>query len=174
MKILEVTKPKPFVFVDMDGVLADFDQAILKYDGTDKESRVDSLRRLGPRGVKDFFANMPPLPDGMRLIKWLDDHNVDWRILSAPLRSSGVDPKDSRKASEIGKKDWLATNLGWEIAKKAIFEPNKWKYANYGHQPAVLIDDTPKKIDAFKQAGGIGLLYTDMNSVMPQLKQMFL
>lgn len=174
MKIFEVTKPKPFVFVDMDGVLADFDQAILNYDGTDVESRVNNLRRLGPLAVRDFFASMQPLADGMRLIKWLDDHNVDWRILSAPLRTDGVDPKESRKASEIGKKDWLASNLGWEVAKKAIFEPNKWKWANYGHQPAVLIDDTPKKIDAFNKSGGIGLLYTDLNAVMPKLKDLFL
>lgn len=174
MKIFEVAKPKPFVFVDMDGVLADFDKGIINYDGTDKESRVDSLRRLGPSAVKDFFATLPPMVDGMRLIEWLDQHRIDWRILSAPLRSDGVDPKNSRQASEIGKRDWLASNLGWEVAKKAIFERNKWKWANYGHQPAVLIDDTPKKIDAFKQAGGIGLLYTDLNSVMPQLKQIFL
>ena len=173
MKLFEIANPKPFVFVDMDGVLADFDQAIEKYDGFDKESRVNSLRKLGPRGVKDFFASMSPLPDGIKLIEWLNGHDIEWRILSAPLRSDGVDPKDSRKASEIGKKDWLATHLGWEVAKKAIFEPNKWKWANYGHQAAILIDDTPKKIDAFNSAGGIGMLYTNLNSVLPKLKQIF-
>lgn len=173
MKIFEVSKAKPFVFVDMDGVLADFNKAILNYDGADIESRVNNLRKLGPNAVKDFFASLPPMVDGMRLIEWLDNKRIDWRILSAPLRSDGVDPKNSRKASEIGKRDWLASNLGWEVAKKAIFEPNKWKYANYGHQPAVLIDDTPKKIDAFNQAGGIGLLYTNLNSVMPRLKELF-
>jgi len=118
MKIFEVSKAKPFVFVDMDGVLADFNKAILNYDGADTESRVNNLRKLGPNAVKDFFASLPPMVDGMRLIEWLDNKRIDWRILSAPLRSDGVDPKNSRKASEIGKRDWLASNLGWEVAKK--------------------------------------------------------
>ena len=47
----------------------------------------------------------------------------------------------------------------------------KNNFAKNKGRPAILIDDYPKNVDQFKNAGGIGILHTNSQNTISQLKR---
>ena len=172
---------KPHLYLDMDGVQADFftawarwhgkktGQDISRYkeigDRAQREQSITELNNEGPEFVAKFFATLPTLPGGQKLIRWLKDNKIPFTVLSAPLR--GNEP-----ASIAGKKYWLTQHNPGVAAE---FTSEKQHYAQRHGQPAVLVDDFKKYVNAWREAGGIGILYRDANvdAVIDQLAQIY-
>lgn len=170
MRSNEITRPH--LYLDMDGVQADFftawaqwhnrkfDQShVERYkDIGDREAREQSISELnqeGPEFIEEFFRTLPPLSGGQRLIRWLRIHQIPFTVLSAPLRNN-------EEPSIRGKKHWLGVhNPG--TADSAIFTSQKEKLATRGGRPNVLVDDFKKYINNWRDAGGIAILYRDNN-----------
>lgn len=168
MKIKELmenkTKKMPHLYLDMDGVQADFFGAWANRHGLTHykeiphpENAINELAHSGPEEVYNFFHDLNPLHGGQQIIKWLHDHHIPFTVLSAPLR--GPYAKNSVEA----KKDWLDKhNPG--TSNDAIFTSAKYKYAKNGDEPNVLVDDFGKYLDAWHNAGGIAIKHEDSNT----------
>ena len=175
---------RPHLYLDMDGVQADFFTAWAQWhnrkfgqshverykDIGSKEQREQSIAELsaeGPEFIERYFATLPTLPGGQRLIRWLRQNRIPFTVLSAPLRGM-------HQPSIAGKRTWLdAHNPG--TAADAIFTGAKERYATAGGRPNVLVDDFKKYINAWTEAGGIGVLYrdSDVNGAIQQLSKIY-
>jgi len=168
MKIKELmedtTKKMPHLYLDMDGVQADFFGAWANRHGLNHykeiphpEDAINELAHSGPDQVYDFFHELQPLQGGMKIIQWLHQNKIPFTVLSAPLR--GPYSKNSIEA----KKDWLDKhNPG--TSNNAIFTSAKYKYAKKDDEPNVLVDDFGKYLDAWDNAGGIAVKHEDSNT----------
>jgi hypothetical protein len=157
----ETDKKMPHVYLDMDGVQADFFGAWSKRSGVghwkaiaDKEAEINQLAHSSDKEVYDFFYKLAPLSGGLKVISWLRKNNIPYTVLSAPLRGPYAD------ASKRAKRDWLDKHHSGS-SSSAIFTGNKQKYAMQGGQPNVLIDDFGKYLNAWKEAGGIAVKHED-------------
>ena len=148
---------KPLLFLDMDGVQADFFDSWSRFAGVDSykdiedpEESIKELASQGPEKVYRFFRDLPTLRGGLRVIDWLKEHDIDYTILSAPLRYEN-------QASIMGKKEWLDQHHAG-ASESAIFASDKSKYATDSEgRPNVLIDDFGKNTVPWDKAGGIGI-----------------
>lgn len=185
MKICELltedeTEKKPHLYLDMDGVQADFFGAWANKLGVDhwkaiddKEKEINILAHSTPEEVYDFFRNLKPLKGGMELVAWLKKNNIPFTVLSAQLRGPYGD------ASIQAKKDWLDQyNPG--TSANAIFTQNKHKYAIKNDVPNVLVDDYGKYLNAWSAAGGIAIKHEDefedatsVEKTIEQLKKIY-
>lgn len=166
-----IQKKMPHLYLDMDGVQADFFGHWAKTHGVKhykdipkREETINQLANSSPEEVYNFFRHLETLSGGMRIIKWLNDNNIPYTVLSAPLRGP------YSKASIQAKKEWLDDhNPG--TSNNAIFTGAKYKYAKTGNTINVLVDDFGKYIDAWRNAGGIGIKHSD-NSTEQTIKQL--
>ena len=165
MKIKELfentTQKMPHVYLDMDGVQVDFAGGIQDAIGTShkeaKQKTEDEIERLAhssPKAVYEFFADLKQLSGGKKITDWLNSNNISYTILSAPLRGPYA------KSSIMGKQAWLQKYTP-NAVKSAIFKHDKHEHALDGDRPNILIDDYGKKINAWQQAGGIGIKHED-------------
>jgi len=161
---LEEQQPVPHLYLDMDGVQADFFGAWAELERvesykhiSDPEEAILRLANSGSKSVEHFFATLKPLNGGQRIIAWLHQHDIPFTVLSAPLRKEGA-------ASIRGKKTWLDRyNPG--TSGTAIFTSAKYKYAvDKDQQPNVLVDDFGKYLDAWRGAGGTAVKHEDANT----------
>lgn len=168
-------KPMPHIFLDMDGVQADFETPWANLLGLksindieDRDEAVKIISETSAQQVYEFFKNLPPLPGGRDLVSWLKFSRLPYTILSAPLRGL------YSEASVKGKKEWLKRyNPG--TAETAIFTNDKYKHAMDGGVTNVLIDDYDKQLDQWIKAGGIGIKHVEgtTQNTIEQLKIIF-
>ena len=148
---------KPHLYLDMDGVQADFFKSWSNFEGVSDYKDIpqpeESIQRLasqGPEAVYRFFRDLDTLKGGLRVIDWLQEHDIPYTILSAPLRYE-------REASIKGKLEWL-DNHHVGASESAIFASDKSKYAiDSQGRPNVLIDDFGKNTVPWDEAGGIAI-----------------
>jgi len=156
--INEAITNKPDVYVDMDGVIADFFSALAKFRGTShwkdegKISVEDSIKAIAGT---DFFSTLPVFPTAKQLISTVKNFTGgEWHICSSPLRG---DHENSKKH----KLDWLSTN-GFD-PMTTIITGRKEKHAttkdNQNFRPNILIDDKPSNIERWQMKNGIALRY---------------
>ena len=154
----------PHLYLDMDGVQADFFGAWAQKHGVStykeipkREDDIQALATSSAENVYQFFKDLKPLTGGMRIVMWLNDNKIPYTVLSAPLRG----PFSS--ASVKAKKDWLDEfNPG--TSGDAIFTAAKYKYATQDGEPNVLVDDFGKYLDAWSGAGGIAVKHEDSSA----------
>ena len=164
MKINEIKPKMPHLYLDMDGVQADFFGAWAAMHDVgnykeipDTEMSINELATSSPEEVYKFFRELKPLQGGNKIVQWLNQNNIPYTILSAPLRGPYA------VASVEAKKDWLDEhNPG--ASKNAIFASNKHKYALNGKEPNVLVDDYGKYLNLWSNAGGIAVKHEDNNT----------
>lgn len=155
------------IYLDMDGVLCDFEGRYRKlYMCEPKESRD---RKEWDENWTHFvlsrqFETLDLFPRAKDLINYVRSLGVHIEILS----SSGG--RKFHEEVELQKTVWLANHrLFFPIN---IVAGRKFK-ANYASPDALMIDDTPEVIDSFVAAGGKGLLYNDFSSAKKKMDKMF-
>ena len=161
MKIDELENKMPHLYLDMDGVQADFFGAWAERLGVDhwkaiddKEKEINMLANSSAEEVYDFFRNLKPLSTGLEVIAWLKENNIPFTVLSAPLRGPFAD------ASKQAKRDWLDQyNPG--TSGSAVFTSQKQKYAVTNGVQNVLVDDFGPYIDKWTNAGGIPVKHAE-------------
>ncbi len=162
MKINELTNTKiPHLYLDMDGVQADFFGAWAERLGVDhwkaiddKEKEINLLANSNAKEVYDFFHNLKPLKSGLKIIEWIKQHNIPFTVLSAPLRGPYAD------ASKQAKRDWLDKyNPG--SSSSAIFTSRKQQFAVQDGVQNVLVDDFGPYIQKWTDAGGIPVKHAE-------------
>lgn len=162
MKIDEI-HPRPHLYLDMDGVLADFFTAWARLHGKERykeigdrparEASIQELNARGPEFVQEFFRNLSPLSGGIELVNWLNRNHIPFTILSAPL-------KGNEDASIAGKRQWLDQHIPG-AADSAKFTREKYQYARQNGRSNVLVDDFKTYVGEWRAAGGRAILYRD-------------
>lgn len=155
------------VYCDLDGVLAGFDEAIERVIDVSKLPRdEDNKPELGrddwfrlKREWPTFWADLPYEPHAQEL----------WRIIGKTASILTGIPAVWPDAA-TGKRIWVRRMLpkfGYNKTQEFIAGPAKEKqrYAkNTDGTSNILIDDRPKNIARWNEAGGIGILYIPTSS----------
>jgi hypothetical protein len=144
----------------MDGVLADFNGAMLDHFGvpfnklgTSSEHRWELITGTCP----DVYSQLRPLPDADELVAGVAEVCATYDYIPAILTAI---PKFGRLPNAIPhKKEWVRTK--WPILHKHFnvgpYAVDKQNHAKPGH---VLIDDSHLNIPQWNAAGGYGILHT--------------
>jgi len=147
------------VYLDIDGVMADFDAHFPQTFGLDHRDMADDAMWATINAHPSYFFDMP-LCDGAaqfyRLIKHLSPI-----ILTACPKSNYAHVARQKRA-------WVRKNL----CSDAVILPvmggrNKPLFM---HAPGdILIDDFQRNIDCWREEGGIGILHRDFGTTMKEL-----
>jgi hypothetical protein len=154
------------IYLDMDGVIVDFDKRFTDLAGMGpreyensfgKEKFWDFIDSKEKGGGVGFWVGMPWMPGGEALYNRVAQHNH--ALLSSPSRS---------ESSKLGKRLWKkkytpTTDLILSLAA------NKKNYAN---GDSILIDDRESNIQQWREAGGIGILYKSPSQVNQELDKL--
>jgi 5'(3')-deoxyribonucleotidase len=156
MRVSEVIKRPPHrVYLDMDGVLADFFGEWARLDGVDHYKDIDNpeAKLQLVREHPTFWVDLPPLPNAKNLIRTVVSLFGEYYICSSPLAN---DPR-----SEPGKLEWIRKHLSFMPPTDVVLTHNKAQFATHNGVPAILVDDYGKNVRAWDAAGGIAIKYDD-------------
>ena len=160
------------VYVDMDGVLTDFERRFEQFAGvTPDEFMAQKKIEFGQEkadeqfwdlidnqiGVR-FWAGMPWMPEGEELYRYIKKSKPT--ILTSPSRDD---------SSRIGKGVWVKRNMPNIPLKFGYKASGKAKHAGPNK---ILIDDREDNIQAWKAAGGIGILFKSTEQVKNELSKL--
>ena len=157
----EQEDPKYKIYVDMDGVLVDFDGGYEKLTGmttreADEKGPEFFWKPISKAGAK-WWITLNWMPDGKQLWDYVKKYNPE--LLSAPSRE---------EASKMGKRIWVKRELPG--AKLILRSADKKQ--EFASPTSILIDDREKNIEQWEAAGGIGILHTDTASTIKKLKEL--
>jgi hypothetical protein len=163
---------KPTVYLDMDGVLADFFGGVEKLYGVShwKELTADKTKDLKKEVIDritgtDFFATLPKFPTADALIDMVKTFTGGtFSINTSPLRG---DHENSGKYKKV----WISNNI--ETPAEIIVTGRKETYAKdkASGTPNILIDDRPVNIQKWQAAGGYGILYQANRDQLNKVKK---
>lgn len=152
----------PQLYLDCDGVLADFERGAAEVLGMPVEA---FQKRYNPgkfwqklATAPDFYANLPPLPDAYRLFDAVKHLNPI--ILTGLPRGNWAAPQKERWAAE----HFPGTRI---ITCMAV---DKRRHCQEGD---VLVDDTLKHRHLWEGAGGIFIHHKDAETSLSELSQYF-
>ena len=143
------------IYVDMDGVLADFFGDWKKLIGKDWRKITDigpALQKI--RDTDDFWLKLPMTSNAKNLLSLIKNIKGSYKILSSPL------PDDPN--SEPHKREWIKSNLNFFPPEDVIITFDKAKFATQSDgTPNILIDDYGVNIQKWESAGGVGFKHKD-------------
>jgi 5'(3')-deoxyribonucleotidase/predicted kinase len=159
----------PEIYCDMDGVLCDFIKGaseVLGHDFRDsryfdKEGRDKKVELTDKE--PNLFRKLDWMPDGESLYRFISKYNPT--ILSAYATWMPKSPQDKRT--------WLGKNT--RVPRNKMFmvqRHQKRDYAIKNGERNILIDDHPKNIKEWEQAGGIGIHHTTASNTIRRLKSL--
>tara|TARA_Y100000389_G_scaffold188857_1_gene211906 strand:- start:686 stop:1858 length:1173 start_codon:yes stop_codon:yes gene_type:complete len=163
---------KPIVYLDMDGVLADFFGGVEFLYGVEhwKELTNDKTKDLKKQVIDritgtDFFAVLPKFQTADALIDMVKKFTGGkFSINTSPLRG---DHENSAKYKKV----WISNNI--EQPDEIIVTGRKESYAKDKGTgtPNILIDDRPVNIERWQSAGGYGILYQANRDSLEKVKK---
>ena len=144
------------VYVDMDGVLVNFNKKKFEL-AVDHPEILDDHKGLWEviDTIPHFFSTLEPMEDAFALMGYLESLRVPIAILTALPRR-----KEIRDAEE-DKRSWVHKyfgNMEFHIGPYAV---NKQEFCEPGF---VLIDDSRLNIPQWNARGGFGILHQDFIS----------
>jgi hypothetical protein len=154
------------IYIDLDGVLADFDGKVLEVTGRPSSSYKTETEKLAAWEqlvtVDDLFGSLELLPGALDLWAHVNALGAPVKILTA-LPSLLAYPQ-----AEAQKRRWVERHLGPEVT--VLFGPyaaDKWRHA----APAdILIDDQIDNVVQWISRGhGIGILHESVDETMEAL-----
>lgn len=163
---------KRIVYVDMDGVIVDWERGAsditgIKNIGNDHKHDDIVWPAIDKHGTTKFFAELPWMPDGRALWAFVNEHFVDIRILSvAGGRTRKIDDDIAK-----GKIEWFRHHIPLLSMDDIIFVNNKHTKQRYSKPDDIIIDDTLVVITEWNNKGGIGILNTSTEKTIKELQK---
>lgn len=152
------------LYLDMDGVLADFNKEYTKFDPL-KEDRKKFRSAVIDHKI---FEKLDFMPDTQELLNHVCKlHGVTIEILT----SMGTHDPFQANEARTQKLAWLNKH---NIPYKANFVHNKQEKAKYANPRSILIDDSVGCISPFNAAGGHGILHTNASNTISILDSILL
>ncbi|MCP4899884.1 MAG: hypothetical protein GY906_23195 [bacterium] len=148
------------LFLDMDGVLADFDEGYEQAFGVRPDKGIDNVDWELVRRTENFYRDLPAMPDMQRL----------WDFCRAydPIVLTGV-PWGVPEAAD-NKRAWVAKNLGENVEIRCVASREKVKHCKPGD---VLVDDWEKYKHLWVDAGGVWITHTSAAGSIAELLPLF-
>lgn len=150
------------IYVDMDGVIANFEKRYTERYGHISEQ----VRRKEFRGnFDDFiateqFVTLELMPDARQLITTLDNIDIPKEILSSTAYQEVYETISDQK------RRWLAThNISWP----QNFVPGKAHKYKWATPTSIIIDDTLSVINDWEKAGGIAIRHKNAFDTLEDL-----
>lgn len=143
------------VFLDLDGVLVDFNKracTLLGHCHPPKRWKwyddfYDGFNKLDCVCNSDFWENLEWMPDGIEILNTIERYISDnIYILTTPMPNSG---------SASGKVRWIKKNMR-QYSKSLIITTTPKEI--FARTDTLLIDDCTENVDKFRQAGGQTIL----------------
>ena len=159
------------IYVDMDGVVADFEKRFEDLAGMganefkDKYGTKEFWDLIDEKHKVSFWRGIEPMIDAQTLMDFVSKH--DYEMLTAP---------SIKKQSVIGKSLWIKDKTGklFPSTPKVNYKSAKQKHLIKPKLTAfdILIDDKQDTIDRWNGAGGTGILHTSANNTITQLEKL--
>ena len=151
------------IYVDMDGVLCDFEKRYKELYGDIKDrDRRSTFRPNFSNFIETGqFALLEPMSDFITLKVFLDSIDVTKEILSSTAYEETYDTISNQKMN------WLNQ---YGVTWKPNFVPGKRHKYKYATPDALIIDDTLSVIQDWHKAGGFAIWHNNALSTISQLK----
>ena len=155
------------IFIDMDGVLADFNTGVETLTGdpfpNNEVGRNDYDARKEELTNKRLFRKLPPMEDMHDLVAYVRHTRLPWEILTA----AGV---INRELVVYDKNEWIREFVSPSVVVTCTMTGSQ--KGMFAFEGSVLIDDRPKNIEAWEANGGIGILHTSAAATIKELKKL--
>jgi len=151
------------LFIDMDQVLTDFAQAV-SFLGPDATQGLPDSASEGQKQImydaiekakESFWSDMPWLESGKQLWEMIKTYHPV--LLSSP---------GEFRYAKAGKQVWVARELP---GVSLFLSDEKWRYAD---SESLLIDDSSKNVDAWREQGGLAILHKDVATTEKELLEL--
>ncbi len=159
------------VYLDMDGVLADFDQRFRDISGMEPRDFENKYGKKAFWNLIDeenkikFWVGIPVMPGAADLVDAVKDY--DYELLTSP---------SAKKQSYLGKILWVKNHTGDVFPSKPRINFKKAKEKHLVKpqlsQTDILIDDREDTIGRWNAAGGTGIVYKSIGQVLNDLKKL--
>lgn len=170
-----VTTDRPTIWVDLDGVLYNFEGKLQEESGIDARNRPDDefwsiFNGSKPEG---FFARLEPFDDYFEFLCILEDYShhygYDLKFLSALSPRNAVSLDDQVRDKNISLEKWV--NPWFDIEPVYVLtSAHKKDYAKKGD---VLIDDLKSNIADWRERGGTGIHHKNFDESIRELEAVF-
>lgn len=151
------------IYIDLDGVLADFYGEARRILGADYQAIPPASAWAKLQEIDCFFQTLPLLPDALELWEGLQGKGA-LHILTAmpkPTGKLGTVPGDKRA--------WVRKHICARVP--VLLVPHGVLKARYAAPGSILIDDLPRNVLAWQEAGGLGIVHTNTKSTLAVLAE---
>ncbi len=160
-----------YIYLDMDGVVADFDKrfndlsGMMPQDYVDKNGLNAFWDLIDEKHKVAFWRGIELMPGAEKLVRYIEQHPFE--MLTAP---------SIKKQSVIGKGLWVKDKVGilYSTKPKVTYRSAKQKHTVKPNLTKfdILIDDKGSTIDRWSAAGGTAILYQNADQVINDLKKL--
>lgn len=154
---------KTRLYIDLDGVMADFDKYFLQQFGVESNKLDDPTLWKWINGHGNFFLNLPMCEGALDFFNMVKHLNPT--ILTAC-------PKSNYTTAAVQKRKWVYEHLSQDITVIPMMGgKNKCLFM---HAPGdVLIDDFEKNCIPWREHGGIAIQHKTFKDTIDQVSSIF-
>ncbi len=161
------------IYLDMDGVLADFYRGVREIGHTEplnqneKHSREQNDRMWEElRKVDHFYDRLELLPGAKEMFDLIyGKYGEQCEILTGIPR-----PVGGLATAGEDKINWTKRKLSESVKVNIVFRKEKMRYCT--GPDSVLIDDRETTIREWKEAGGTGILHVSVEKTLEEMKEL--
>ena len=162
------------IYLDMDGVLADFERGVkelcgmepLSQNGKRRDPKQDDLMWERIRETEHFYDRLELMPGAKEMFDRIREKYGDrCEILTGiPREERGI------VTAEQDKRTWTRRMLSDTVKVNTVLRKQKRDYCT--GPESVLIDDREKTIREWRELGGTGILYVNAEETIKKLEEL--
>lgn len=161
------------LYLDMDGVLADFERGVLELAGMaptplngKRDAGYDDRMWAAIRKVDHFYGRLEPMPGAKAMFDALRA-----RYGAACEILTGI-PKPRRGIAHAAedKLEWVRRVLSPDVAVNVVLREQKPEFC--AGPDCVLLDDSARNVRDWERAGGTGVLFTGAEAAVEALARL--
>lgn len=155
------------IFLDMDGVLADFDGFFLSSFGIATKDVTKKEMWKAIHGHDEFFYNLPMMEGAKELLHTARLMRFEGQVQELAVLTSAGSSNFMHVAQQ--KRRWIHGHMGHDLMVIAVREGAD-KAAMVQHKGDILVDDWRKNCEAWEAVGGLAVKYENATQAIADLE----